>query len=99
MENLTPLNTDKFPVILAEHIKNLILSDIKLLLITRKDENSYLDLDKYYAQFKSNNGIVSKVVTEIQEYLQNVLQWKTALGFGNTGLFIYSTEELPKSCW
>ena len=76
-------------------IYNKICEDISSFLIYRKDENEYVDLDKYYTKYgKLCFSIVEKLITQLNE-----LNWKTKLSFGDSGLFIYSTEDPPKSCW
>lgn len=78
------------------YIHNEISNDICKLLIHRESENEYLDLDKYYPKY--GKGIVNSIIEKIIKEL-NDLGWKTKLSFGDTGIFIYSTEELPSSCW
>ena len=77
-------------------ITETIQKDICHFLIHRKDENEYVDLDKYYIKYGKIDtiSIIEDIIKEL-----NILNWKTKLSFGDTGLFIYSSEELPKSCW
>lgn len=73
-------------------------------LILRKEENEYFDLDKFQSKiseeisFGKNEFLLEIVNTILIPELMN-LGWKCQLSFGDTGLFIYSTEEKPKSCW
>ena len=67
--------------------------------ILDKDENEYFDLDYFSKKYLDNNSKeMQKMASTIQKELQE-LGWKTNLSFGDTGLFIYSTEEKPSSCW
>ena len=77
-------------------IHNKISDDIGKFLIHRNDENEYIDLDKYYPNYGKDivNSNIEKIIKEL-----NDLGWKTKLSFGNTGLFIYSTDDPPTSCW
>lgn len=93
---LNVLEKDNFKNIKYKRLENTFREDVFLHLINRKDENDYIDLDKYYSHFDKNelSKIFYKVTNEIHE-----LGWKTKLSFGDTGLFIYSTEKPPSSCW
>lgn len=76
----------------------LFRKEIYDTLITRKDETEYIDLDmfsrKYCNNMKLMNSILDDIIVEIHK-----LGWKTKLSFGDTGLFIYSTENPPVNCW
>ena len=73
--------------------------DIYETLIKRKTENDYIDLDLVLRQYCDNNTcMLKKIIDTITEEL-HTLGWKTKLSFGDTGLFIYSTENPPTSCW
>jgi len=91
LHNFTKINNDR--------INNIIRNEIYETLIKRKSENEYIDLDKMSKDHCYNNiNMVSKIITDISEELHE-LGWKTKLSFGDTGLFIYSTEDPPTSCW
>lgn len=92
---LNILKKDNFKIIKYKRLENIFREDVLIHLINRKDENDYIDLDKYSHFDKNELAIIFyKVRNEIQE-----LGWKTKLSFGDTGLFIYSTEKPPSSCW
>lgn len=71
--------------------------DISHHLIFRKDENDYIDLNLYFNKYGKNEDIIN-IFFEVRKDLAK-LGWKTKLSFGDTGLFIYSTENPPSSCW
>ena len=78
---------------------HLLRKEIYDHLISRKDENDYFDIEIFckrnnYSDKEKFSKILKTVLIEIIE-----LGWKTQLSFGDTGLFIYSTEEKPSSCW
>lgn len=77
-------------------IHNEISNDICKFLIHRDLETEYIDLDKYYPKYGKVrvNSIIENIIKEL-----NDLGWKTKLSFGDTGLFIYSTEDPPSTCW
>jgi hypothetical protein len=94
------LDQEKYSSNFGDHnharITNLLRKEIYEHLISREDENDYFDLDIFskrhsYLDCKKN---VDLVCDELKE-----LGWKIQLSFGDTGLFIFSTEEKPKSCW
>jgi hypothetical protein len=67
--------------------------------IISKDENSYFELDKFSFNYLNNNNfLLLKMKDTIISELEN-LGWKCKTSFGDTGLFIYSTEDIPPSCF
>ena len=87
-------NKENFNNLFNNMVLCMIREDIYRLLISRKDENEYVDLDKYYSKYGKNINIIDTIITEL-----NQLGWKTKLSFGDTGLFVFSTENPPTSCW
>ena len=91
IHNFTKINYDRVTDIMRQEIYNTILN--------RKSENDYIDLDSFAMKYLDNKiCIVLKIIDTISKEL-NTLGWKTKLSFGDTGLFIYSTENPPTSCW
>ena len=89
---------DKFEQMNYDRIKNILTTDIYNLIISRKTENEYFDLDTFNIKNNISMKVLHQMVKEIIIELEKS-GWKTKLSFGDTGLFIYSTEEPPKSCW
>ena len=88
-------NKETFTELRNLDILEKICEDVCNFLIHRTDENEYIDLDKYYIRYgKLCFPLVEKIITQLNE-----LNWKTKLSFGDSGLFIYSTEDPPRSCW
>ena len=91
------LYSSNFENLNYERLLNIIRTDLYELIVRRNDENEYFALD----DFASRNScslllprITAQIITELQEK-----GWNTKLSFGDTGLFIYSTEDKPRSCW
>lgn len=70
--------------------------------VIKEDENTYFDIDVW----KAINGLKNKkykvmvensILNVINEL--NILGWKCKTSFGGTGLFIYSSEKPPASCY
>lgn len=98
-EDINVRNINNFQNLNIIRIKSLLRQEIYDLLLTRKDENSYVDLDIFLMKHCNRKVcILEAIIKDIREELQN-LGWNTKLGFGDTGLFIYSTENPPTSCW
>jgi len=93
---LNVLEKDNFKNIKYKRLENIFRDDVFGHLINRKDENDYIDLDKYYSHFDKNELV--KIFYKVRDEI-HLLGWKTKLSFGDTGLFIYSTEKPPSSCW
>lgn len=80
-----------------ERLLCLLRKEIYDLILGRKDENDYYDFDIFICKYNckhAKDNLISKIIVELEEF-----GWKTQLSFGDTGLFIYSTEDKPSSCW
>lgn len=69
--------------------------------IISKDENSYFDLEQFGRQYfneKDRVDLTKKLSVKIRSELEK-LGWKCKLSFGQTALFVYSTDNPPPSCW
>lgn len=64
-----------------------------------KDENSYFELDKFSRNYLDNNTDLITRMTDVVISELEKLGWKCKTSFGGTGLFIYSTEKPPPSCF
>lgn len=97
--DLNPENKENFKELWIISITEIIRKDIYLFILGRKNENDYVDLDKYFSVYNNyGKNTISNIINKIIEELKQ-MNWKTKLSFGDTGLFIYSTEDPPKSCW
>lgn len=66
--------------------------------IISHDENSYFDIGKFDKNHYNDMKISLKMTDTIIKELTN-LGWKCKISFGQTALFIYSTEKPPVNCW
>lgn len=96
-ETISVENKDIFSKYLYYMTLKNIRRDIFEFMISRKDEDKYFDLDKYLCQKDNADDIASMMNTISTELF--ALGWKTKLSFGGTGLFVYSTETPPPSCY
>jgi len=66
--------------------------------IERTREDDFFDIDtfnrRYIKDVDITNDLVNIVVREL-----NDLGWKTYIGFGGTGLYIYSSDDLPSGVY
>lgn len=98
-ESLHVKNKDLFKSYNDIRIKNMINKEIYDLLVSRESENEYYDLDSFTVRhldrnIKKMHDIMNIVIDELQK-----LGWTCKYSFNDTGLFIYSTEKPPPSCW
>jgi hypothetical protein len=57
-------------------------------------ENDFIDLDTFNRAYVNDMSLTQQMTKIVMEELA-VIGWNTYLGFGDTGLYIYSTEEKP----
>jgi len=92
-ECLDVKNKDGFKNLLREEHMMIMEREIRYFMLKGKESDFY-DLDKFNRQYIKNMEETHSMVKTVQEKLKN-LGWNTYLGFGDTGLYIYSTEEKP----
>ena len=96
----TEISTDNiknFRDLNKNRLLSLIRTEIYDLILGRNDENEYYSLDIF--EIKHNCKYLMNEITENIILELNEIGWKTKLSFGDTGLFIYSTDEPPRCCW
>jgi len=88
-DNLTDIKDKILLSKLRKHIYNFILD---------REESCFFDIDifnrKYVKNSNKMNDMINKIVIEL-----NSLGWNTYIGFGGTGLYVYSSEELPRGAY
>ena len=88
----------KFEKMNYDRLTKELRNDIYNLIISRIDENEYFDIELFGRSHNYKNKNLEKMVSLVRNELES-MGWKTKLSFGDTGLFIYSTEKEPSSCW
>jgi hypothetical protein len=86
-------NKEQFTRMLFEYHLSQLRRDIMYHMLHGK-ENDFFDLDRFNRTHVKNMKIMTEmtaiVATELKE-----LGWTTYLGFGDTGLYVYSSTEKP----
>lgn len=62
------------------------------------NENDFFDLDEFNRMFVQDITLTQQLVEHVTSELHS-LGWKTFLGFGGTGLYVYSSEERPVNAY
>lgn len=94
--HLKPENKSKFPTIRQNRLKLKLRRELYDHIISHS-ENEYFSLDKFNEQVKDMNltqKLADSMITDLEK-----LGWKCKKSYGDTALFIYSTENPPPSCW
>jgi hypothetical protein len=94
---LTPSHKDEFISLYESYWKNCIREEIYKKIISG-DETDFFDYDcfarKNFLKVDSIRKIVYQIIDELKE-----LGWKIKTSYGDTALFIFSTENLPRGAW
>lgn len=95
--NLTPENKDTFSELYDTYWKRCIREEIYKKIITG-DEADFFDHDcfarKNYLNLDQIRKLMYQVIDELKE-----LGWKIKTSYGDTAVFIYSTDTLPRGAW
>jgi len=86
-------NKEKFKDMLRKEHLDIMKKEIRYQMLHGK-ENDFYDLDKFNRQYVRNMNETHELVKIVQKELSE-LGWNTFLGFGDTGLYVYSTSEKP----
>lgn len=74
---------------MRKHIQDLMLTG---------NESDFFDLDQFNRGYVHDTKLALELLEEVRGELHH-LGWKTFLGFGGTGLYVYSTEEVPPGAY
>lgn len=95
-KSLSTENTLQFSELLKDYYLQQMRQDIYIHIL-RNNQNDFFDIElfdrKYVKDIKVTDKFIEIMITELEQ-----LGWKTFLGYGGTGLFIYDKEK-PTSAW
>ena len=96
--NLSIKNKHNFSRILFDVYIGYLRKDLYEHILS-EDENTYFELDTWCRNnLKNNKKLMDKMLQIVLVELQQ-RGWKCKTSFGGTGLFVYSSEDPPKSCY
>ena len=95
--NLNTNNKKDFSNYLYDLNKNCLRKKI-FTHILKEEEKDYFCLYSFDKKYVKNIEITKKMISELIPELLN-LGWNCKLGYGDTGLFIYSTINPPSNWW
>lgn len=91
-------NKGNFPQIAFERNICYLRRDI-FEHVTTHEENDYFDLEAFSKErLQGDHEALAKMTEIVMEELGK-MGWNCKTSFGGTGLFIYSTDEPPPSCF
>ncbi len=96
-DNLNSKNKKDFSVYLYD-LNKLNLRKKIYYHILKEEEKDYFCIYSFDKKYIKNIEITKKMINEIITELV-CMGWKCKLGYGDTGLFIYSTIEPPTNWW
>lgn len=86
-------NKEAFASLLFNDHLQRLRREVMFHMLHRK-ENDFFDLDVFNRKYVKDVTILLELVDVIEKELHE-LGWSTYLGFGDTGLYVYSSEEKP----
>jgi hypothetical protein len=94
--NINVENKNNFKEIQINRLLCYLRRDIyEHILSHTEDDYFFLDnFNKRVNDIEQVKELVRKIIPELEQ-----LGWKCKLSYGDTGLFIYSSEQPPKNCW
>lgn len=95
-ETFKPQNKEYFDEKNLERLRCYLRRDIYEHVISHK-EDEYFCIEEFNKRV-NNMNMTKKLIDEIICELCH-LGWKCKKSYGDTGLFIYSSEKPPGNCW
>jgi hypothetical protein len=95
--HLTPENKTEFSSYNEFYWKNCIREEIYKKIISG-DETDFFDYDCFARKKYLKLDMIRKLVYQIIDELKQ-LGWKIKTSYGDTAVFIFSTEALPRGAW
>jgi len=92
-EHISVNNKKNFESIRDKNTLDILRNEVYLHVLTSQEDTFY-DLDTFNRTYNNNMKKTHEMIEVIIQELK-LLGWKTFLGFGETGLYIYSTDEKP----
>lgn len=94
---LSPNQKSDFIFHLHSYYLQKLRENIYLILL-KGNENEFFDLDTFNRSNVNDMSLTKSLTDQIVIELES-LGWKTKYSYGDTALFIYSTEEAPIGAW
>jgi len=96
--DLNVINKDNLRNIWKHKTLSRLRKHIYDFMISRTRENDFFDIDTFNRKYVKDIDITSNLVNTVVEEL-NSLGWNTYIGFGGTGLYIYSSNDSPSGMY
>lgn len=90
-------NKANFASMRRQFLKDKMRKHVRAMML-EGNESDFFDLDLFNRKYVKDTSLSSELIQEISEDLHQ-LGWKTFLGFGGTGLYVYSSDELPPGAY
>jgi hypothetical protein len=90
-------NKDNFSEIKYNDLMNKLKKHIRNFML-EGNESNFFDIDIFNRKYVKNVNMMNEMVNKVVQDL-NSLGWNTYIGFGGTGLYVYSSEELPRGAY
>lgn len=96
-DHLSVKNVELFTSLLDQEHTRMMRKEIYMMILKR-NESDFFDIDNFNRRYVKNMEKSTKMAKQLSSELE-VLGWKTFFGFGGTGLYVYSTEDLPPGAY
>lgn len=93
-QELNVSNKDNFSDMFREKSLKKLRKCVYNFILDRNGENDFFDVDTFNRRYIKNINITNDIVYIVVNELGD-LGWNTYMGFGGTGLYIYSSDGLP----
>lgn len=90
-------NKENFASIRRVQLKDKMRKHIQQMMLSG-NESDFFDCDQFSRTYVYDTKLTSEIMEELRDEF-HLLGWKTFVGFGGTGLYVYSSEELPPGAY
>ncbi len=86
-------NKENFHEILYKEHLSILRKEVGYMMLQR-NESDFYDIDSFNRKYVKNMNKTKEMIDTIVEELKT-LGWNTFIGFGGTGLYVYSDKKPP----
>lgn len=97
-DELNVINKDKLKILWRLRLLEKFRKHLYNFMLERNRENDFFDIDSFNRNYVRDMNVTTDILNQVILELEN-LGWNTYVGFGGTGLYVYSSDDIPNGVY
>ena len=93
-DELNVINKDKLKILWRLRLLEKFRKHLYNFMLERTRENDFFDIDSFNRNYVRDMNVTTDILNQVILELEK-LGWNTYVGFGGTGLYVYSSDDIP----